>query len=213
MLSEWHQKYPAQDRIFPFSCEDENCYLLHPLWTQAPIHCSLHPHFLATSAGQLWSAASAVPVCLSCLFPMWVDTENSPDRSLCSHLPHVSPKVTLGLNSADRLPNVVLFCHCMAPVWKQRKVWHVRRQSHCQICWFLRLQSPTQLNSWYKLHTCAFTSAPKDSRYSTIAKYPWIDAKWRHVCPETHKQRENFSNSNSMPHQYLKVKMTGQDGI
>lgn len=127
MLSEWHQKYPAQDRIFPFSCKDENCYLLHPLWTQAPIHCSLHPHFLATSAGQLWSAASAVPVCLSCLFPMWVDTGNSPDRSLCSHLPHVSPKVTLGLNSADRLPNVVLFCHCMAPVWKQRKVWHVRR--------------------------------------------------------------------------------------
>lgn len=200
----------------PFSHKNESSYLLHPPWTQAPIHCSLHPHFLATSAGQLWSAASAVPVCLSCLFPMWVDRGNSPDRSLCSHLPHVSPEATPVLNSADRLPNVVLFCHCMAPVWKQQKVWHVRRgratlrslDSHLLI-----FKSPTWVNWWYTLHTCAFTSAPKDSRYSTIARYPWRDAKWRHVCPGRHKQRENLSKSNSMPHHYLKVKMIGQDGI
>ena len=117
----------TKSRIFPVSRKGANSYLLHPLWIQAPIHCSPRPHFLATSAGWPWSAASAGPGCWSCLFPTWADRGNTPGRSLCSHLPHASPEVTPGLNSAGQQPNVVLFCHCMAPVGKLHKVWHVRR--------------------------------------------------------------------------------------
>lgn len=111
-------KRTTKGRIFPFSWKGANSYLLHPPWIQAPIHCSPRLHFLATSAGRLWSAASAVPVCWSCLFPTWADRGNSPGRSLCSHPPRVSPEATPGLNSAGRQPNVAPFCRCTAPAWK-----------------------------------------------------------------------------------------------